>query len=682
MEDKYVKLNWFQLKLKNRTGEIQTIDYRGEENLASFREKFTSSTFLRYKDKVYIWNSINFRKSLPQKVSVDDDPYLLSKILSESFIGQFFQAEDFLIFYSIGGFKIIDFRYDLSEDDMPYIGAFRSYFVNFSPLRFNEETILGFSVSSGLQLKFTWNKDAFIANEVKLEGLRESKNGEIIADSTALYRVANLYNDSSKLKSFMDRLSDDRHSLASSKAFVQEFFKDKISSLKFPIDFEVEDISQVRFNSTTESVMPGYIALDKPKNYFYRNTIPKTGTENYAMRSKIKYNKPVSYDYFVSRAIRLGVIYPESSHIKIATFMKAVQAELNEIYKIPKENLSYEAFPIPDSTLSSYQGVLQSIIDVDLVVVVIEESHQQLTVKDSPYFFCKSEFIKRGINSQQVQFEQVEKFLRDKQSGLTNYADHTFSLNIYAKLGGIAWTIKQSGELRNELVFGIGATVDRYGAPLIGITSVFQGDGKYLFGDISAVVGIAEYEKYLSSYISKSIGQCLEARTLDSSKPIYLVFHLFKKAGKYNEVKALQNAISEYPHLDFKYTYIYVGDGHNFQMYSTRIDSFLDENGYRNLDRGTLLKINDRLAFLALKKNSSRCCKIEIDSRSNVINLLYSSNQVYNFSDLSHSSFNKQSLPATIKYSRLMARLAVNLSELDGFYLSRISMPDNTPWFL
>jgi hypothetical protein len=117
-------------------------------------------------------------------------------------------------------------------------------------------------------------------------------------------------------------------------------------------------------------------------------------------------------------------------------------------------------------------------------------------------------------------------------------------------------------------------------------------------------------------------------------------------------------------------------------MYSTKIPSFQDGTGYQNLERGTLLQINAEFGFLALKKNSSRCCKIEIDNRSNVINLLYSSSQVFNFSDLSHSSFNKQSLPATIKYSKLMARMAHKLSELDGFYLSKISMPDNTPWFL
>ncbi len=683
MSEKIVKLNWFQIKLSNNTGEIQTIEYRGEENLSSFRDRFDSSTFLRYKDNVYIWDSINFRGSSMQTVSVNDSPYLISKIISESFIGQFFKTEDFLIFYSIGGFKIIDFREDLSEDDMPYVGAFRSYFVNFAPLWISDQVELGFSVSSSLQLKFNWSKKDFIANGVSLDGLKENRSGEIIADTTALYRVANIFNDSSRLKAFVDRLNDDRYSLASSKSFVQEFFIDRTPELMFPKGLEVLEIRQPSFSEITESLdLPGYSSLDKPKNYFYRNTIPRVGTENYAVRSKIKYNKPVSYDYFVTRRIKLGVIYPEQTHIKIATFMKAVQAELSEIYKIPEGNLSYETYSIPNTRLSSYQGVLQSIADLDLIIVVLEESHKQLEGNESPYFFCKAEFIKRGINSQQVQIEQVEKFLRDKENGLTNYADHTFSLNIYAKLGGIAWTIKPAGELRNELVFGVGATVDKYGAPLIGITSVFQGDGKYLFGDISAVVGIDEYESYLSNYIYKSVRKCLDGRILDSSKPIYLVFHLFKKAGKYNEIKALQDAISKFPDLDFKYTYIYIGDGHNFQMYSTKIPSFEDGTGYQNLERGTLLQINSELGFLALKKNSSRCCKIEIDYRSNVINLLYSSSQVYNFSDLSHSSFNKQSLPATIKYSKLMARMAHKLSELDGFYLSKISMPDNTPWFL
>ncbi len=95
-----------------------------------------------------------------------------------------------------------------------------------------------------------------------------------------------------------------------------------------------------------------------------------------------------------------------------------------------------------------------------------------------------------------------------------------------------------------------------------------------------------------------------------------------------------------------------------------------------------MIKLNDELSFISLRKNSSIFSKIEIDSRSSVIDIQYLTSQVFDFSNLSHTSFNKQDSPASIKYSKLMARMSMKLKEIDGFYMSQISMPDNTPWFL
>lgn len=98
-----------------------------------------------------------------------------------------------------------------------------------------------------------------------------------------------------------------------------------------------------------------------------------------------------------------------------------------------------------------------------------------MEIHKSPYYFCKAEFIKRGINTQEVQIQQIKKFLANKDKGLSDYTDHNIALNIYAKLGGMAWTIKPN-QPKNELIIGIGATTDRKGKPVLTIgasTSTF-----------------------------------------------------------------------------------------------------------------------------------------------------------------------------------------------------------------
>jgi hypothetical protein len=290
--------------------------------------------------------------------------------------------------------------------------------------------------------------------------------------------------------------------------------------------------------------------------------------------------------------------------------------------------------------------------------------------------------LQQALNSQEVQIQQINKFIADHKSGFTNYADHTISLNIYAKLGGAAWTVKPKGEHRNELVIGVGATTDKEGIPQIGMTSIFRGDGKYLIGDVAAVTSVEDYNKHLYDILTKNIKDCLESKILDASKPIYLVFHLFKKAGYSNEIEALNNVISSFTGIDFKYSFVYVGDGHNFRFNKYLSTTDQETNILIDLPRGTIIKINEVLSFVALRKNSSTCCKIEIDSRSSVINMNYLAKQVYDFSNLSHSSFNKQASPISIKYSKLMARMSTKLKLIDGFYMSHISMPDNSPWFL
>jgi len=682
MSKDVIKINWYEVKLSTSSFNAQCIEYRNPENLKAFREKYNNSTFLRHKDKVYIWDKIDFHNSNIEQIESGKNDFLISKIMSESMLLQFYKEAKLFISKSYGLIRIADYRVDISNNDFPYLNTYRTYYLTFSPLQINNEIKYGFNITCGLNHQLTWGIEDLEANDLSVEGLTILKNGKVRADTVAIYKISNLFGDSSKLKESTDKLTEDSVQIACCNAFVEEFFKSFNYNFQLPDNCEISEIKQIQFKPTIGFNENGYQKLESPKNYFYRNVTPPQGTVKYAMRSKIKYNKPTTYDNFENKNITLGVVFPKEHHLKIATFLKAVQEELCTIYRIPKANFKYETFPIEDSSLKSYQSILQNAKDIDLAIVLVDEIHELLSIQESPYYFCKAEFIKRGINSQEVQIQQINKFISDQKSGYSNYADHTISLNIYAKLGGTAWTVKPKGENRNELVIGVGATTDDEGNPQIGMTSIFRGDGKYLIGQVGAVTSVEDYNKHLYDVLTNILNECLNSKILDASKPIYLVFHLFKKPGYYNEIEALNSVMQNFNNIDFKFSFVYVGDGHNYRFNKYQIAENGQTHILKDLPRGTYIKVHDYLSFLALRKNSSTCCKIEIDKRSNVIDIEYLSKQVYDFSNLSHSSFNKQASPASIKYSKLMAQMSTKLKSIEGFYMSHISMPDNSPWFL
>ncbi|HXW01503.1 MAG TPA: Piwi domain-containing protein, partial [Anaerolineae bacterium] len=70
----------------------------------------------------------------------------------------------------------------------------------------------------------------------------------------------------------------------------------------------------------------------------------------------------------------------------------------------------------------------------------------------SPYFFCKAKYIGNGIPTQDIQVKNVKN--------LNPYVLNNIALNIYAKLGGTAWTVEKEEKRKEELVIGIGSTVD------------------------------------------------------------------------------------------------------------------------------------------------------------------------------------------------------------------------------
>lgn len=675
-----LEFNWYNIKSTKQV-KLKYLENLEDDSIKELRREYPEGSFLGYDSKVYFWNCPNIKGFKTEKIDYSVSPYLFLRIISSCLLNQFYNSKYFFIDRNKSIEFIFDFRTEVLPKKYPYLKMYFAYDFHFSPLYANGKYNLGFSITSSISEKITWTKDDFIKEKVPFNDLEFNDDGIVKTNSKSKFRISEHFKESEELKKDLDALGNEKLEYERCKLFIQEFFINKINSFSFPYGIDVFNFIPLKlsFGSPPRSSFK-LTQFDKPLNYFFKGITPPIKAVNYLMRDKIRYNKPFSFALFDGRELKISVIYPRHKYSSIAKFCAYIRDELNEIYKIQKKQLKFNNVAIDDFNLTSYQSAMQEIGDPNLAIILIDESHENLSPSLSPYFFCKSEFIKRGINSQEIQIQQVENFIENKKLKKSDYTDHTISLNIYAKLGGTAWTIQPRGEERNELVFGVGATTDDKGQPILGMTSIFRGDGKYLLGEVTSIVNIDTYSQKLEKLISTSISQNINSGIINRNNTIYLTFHLFKKAGKNNEIEALQNALKHYAHLDINYMFVYAGEGHNFRFYPFENEVTIEN--FSNTQRGTFLKINNRLGFIALKKDSSRYLKVEIDKRSNIIDLNYAAKQVYQFSDISHTSFNIQAQPVTIKYPKLMARMAEKLSHIDGFYLNTITLPNDSLWFI
>lgn len=685
---KQISTNFFEIILSktNLSLSYLNVGRSAEENkliLKRLREEYSDTLFVHSKDKIYYWDN---EKITNQDIdSIDlEKKYVLLKIIAECLVQQFFDdAENFRVKKEFHTYIVTCIGEDISNGKFKGLNLFKRFHIHFTHFEINKEIRLGITVSTSISVETDWKKQDFIDNEIIYDDLRfDEETEEAFNISSTRHRLENHFNYSSKLKSELDALNSIQNEFQDINDFINTYFVEKKETFLLPDGLKINEFNRISYDFESQQDGVENKLLDVPDCFFYQGAFYSAIQNN---RLKIGYNKPFTFDDFENRKIKIKILVPREHIAKTQSFFNSVKQELETTFKIKTDQIRADGKPLDNFSLESYQDVLNDIEQVDLVVIVITENHESLLPNNSPYYFCKAEFIKRGINTQEVQIQQIEKFLSDKRANITNYTDHNIALNIYAKLGGMAWTVKPN-EPKNELIIGIGATTNKEGQPILGLTSVFRGDGKYLFGKVSSVTGMQNYREKLEEILTQVIQNNIDNETLEKDKPVHLIFHIFKSAGKDNEIKALENVVAKFTDYSFEYSYIHIGEGHNYRFFTFEENNgtakFEVKRGLGQNQRGTFLKINDRLGFLSLRPNSSTFMKIEIDERSNFFDLEYIANQVYQFAEMSHTSYNKSGKPVTIKYPNLMADFAIKFTEIDGFYPKEIKVPDNSLWFI
>ena len=379
----------------------------------------------------------------------------------------------------------------------------------------------------------------------------------------------------------------------------------------------------------------------------------------------VKEYKPASYEE-ISESVKIGIICPSKFEGRTETFLKILKDKLQSELHI--NNIVYDTVFVPDEKLASYASVIYDdrVLNAELVIVIVSEDQKALPVKSSPYYFCKAKLIGNGIPTQQITIETINT---SNSFSLTN-----ISLNIYAKIGGTAWTIEKEDKLKKEFIIGIGSTTLQDGKQVLGLAQIFDPDGRYLVGDCAPISTFENYKENLVLFLERIIKQEIESASITGSDEFRLIFHIYKSASSEYELAAVKEVLSLFDNYTFKYALIHLAYGHNYRL-------FFNE-GKGDLKRGIYLPLDDREALLTFVPSSNLPLKINLDWRSSFKDLQYLSQQVYWFSDLSHRTYMPSKRTVTLMYPSLMVSLTEKLKEVEGWDFERLRYINEKLWFI
>ncbi len=105
--------------------------------------------------------------------------------------------------------------------------------------------------------------------------------------------------------------------------------------------------------------------------------------------------------------------------------------------------------------------------------------------------------IGQGIPSQEILIERIK--------GINDFILNNISLNIYAKIGGTAWTVEKIEKEKQEFIIGISSCFDKFQRKIFGVSQIFEYNGNYIVTDCTPLTSIQEYEKAFENYLEETL---------------------------------------------------------------------------------------------------------------------------------------------------------------------------------
>ncbi|WP_218081721.1 argonaute/piwi family protein [Anthocerotibacter panamensis] len=365
---------------------------------------------------------------------------------------------------------------------------------------------------------------------------------------------------------------------------------------------------------------------------------------------------------------------------------------------------SFEFFVADNPSIEAYRKAVREALQFqlagdfrwDLAFVQTDESFHRLAYKINPYLVTKAAFL-----SQQIPVQGFEMETAITSDFSLQYVLNNISLATYAKLGGVPWLIKANLPIAHEFVFGLGSASigsSRLGERerVVGITTVFSGDGLYHLHNLSDAVPIEDFEETLLKSVRAVIEKVKKSMNWQPREQVRLIFHAFKPF-KNSEADAVEAVMKELGDYNVEFAYLHVAEYHPFTVFDLNQTGKYDHQ--TKTTKGSLAP--ERGAFISLSKNEvlltltgpnevkrpedglPQPLHLKLHRNSTFRDMDYIANQVFSFSCHSWRTYLPSSMPVTIMYSELIAGLLGKLSETDEWNkYSLIGKIGSSRWFL
>ena len=357
-----------------------------------------------------------------------------------------------------------------------------------------------------------------------------------------------------------------------------------------------------------------------------------------------------------------------------------------------------EVFATASDSVDAYKNAIQAAIRKkaddggrwDLALVQVRQSFKKLKVTENPYYLGKSLFFLHQVPVQDFTIELLAQ--SDYSLG---YSLNNMALACYAKMGGVPWLLKSSPTLSHELVIGSGSANigQERGADnerIMGITTVFSGDGSYIVSNTSKAVVPEAYCEALAAVLGETIEKIQKRMNWQKGDTIRLIFHAQVKKFNKEEIKAVRAVIDKYREYQIEYAFLKISEDHGLHMFDSATAGM--QKGRQAPLRGKTFKLSkhEMLVYLIgqreLRQDTDghpRGVILDVHKDSTFKDITYLSAQLYSFASHSWRSYFPNPMPVTISYSDLIARNLGWLNQLPGWNDSvMIGKIGQSQWFL
>lgn len=331
----------------------------------------------------------------------------------------------------------------------------------------------------------------------------------------------------------------------------------------------------------------------------------------------------------------------------------------------------------------------------DFAFVQVEDKSHQMFGDDNPYLVTKAFFLTHQIPVQQFRIETARTPAVSLAYSLSN-----MGLATYAKIGGVPWLLRGDPTTTHEIVLGSASAIfreDRLGKAerMVGITSIFNGDGTYYLHTISKAVPMREYSDALLDSLRSAVAKIRLDRNWCKGDRVRIIFHAFKPM-KNAEVYALMRIADELAEFNLEFAFLHVAGDSNFHLFDlgeagTKFGK--DQVRGRMVPaRGWMVSLSEHDMLVSttggkeLKKPTDGAPSpvlLHLHHQSTFRDLRYLGQQVFDFASHSWRGFQPVFMPVTIGYSQLIASLLLKLSATSRWNVDSLcGSIGTTRWFL